>query len=99
MHLLVVGLALLLGSAVVAILCARAERVAGVVAAAGGVAGCVAGLVPAAQVLGGTDLPGLRAPWNVPYGSLSIGVDPLSFAATIPPMVARSAAGGSSGSH
>lgn len=78
MSLLVLALALLLGSAVAAMLLARAERGAGVVGAAGCVAGCIVGLVPTVGVLLGEDLPGFRAAWNVPYGRVSIGIDPLS---------------------
>ena len=78
MSLLVVALALLLGSAVAATLLARAEHAAGVVGMIGGVAGCLVGLVPTVRVLLGSDLPSLRTAWDVPYGSVSIGIDPLS---------------------
>jgi formate hydrogenlyase subunit 3/multisubunit Na+/H+ antiporter MnhD subunit len=78
MSLLVVALALLLGSAVAAVILARVERTAGVVGAVGGVAGCAVGLVPTVGVLLGGDLPSLRAAWDVPYGTIALDIDPLS---------------------
>lgn len=73
-----VSLALLLGSALVASLLARAERVMSAVAAAGAVAGCVVGLVLAVRVLLGAELAPLALPWDVPYGTLALALDPLS---------------------
>ncbi len=78
MSLLVLGLALLVGSAVLVVLLARAERASGVVGAIGGAAGCLVGLVPTVRVLLGSALPSLSTAWDVPYGSISIGLDPLS---------------------
>ncbi|MEW6270067.1 MAG: proton-conducting transporter membrane subunit [Thermodesulfobacteriota bacterium] len=78
MGLLVLGLALLLGSALAALLLAGSERASGIVGAVGGVAGCVVAVVPALRVLHGAELPLLEAPWDVPYGSLALGIDPLS---------------------
>jgi len=78
MGLLLLGLALLLGSAIAAVLLSPAERLSGIVGAAGAVVGCLVGLVPAVRVLLGGELPVLRFAWNVSYGSISIGLDPLS---------------------
>lgn len=78
MDLFVLGLALLLASAVAAVLLARTEHASGVVGAIGGAAGCMVGLVPTVRVLFGAELPILRTAWDVPNGSISIGIDPLS---------------------
>jgi hypothetical protein len=77
-ELLVLGLVLLGGSAVVALLLGRVQRASRVVGAVGGVAGCVLGLVPAVRVLLGGELLRFTAPWDVPDGSFSIALDPLS---------------------
>jgi formate hydrogenlyase subunit 3/multisubunit Na+/H+ antiporter MnhD subunit len=76
--LLVFGMALLLGSAVVAVLLARSPAASGVVAAVGGATGCTVGLVPTVQVLRGNSVATFSTTWDVPYGSISIGLDPLS---------------------
>ncbi len=78
MALLAVGLVLLLGSALAAMLLTRAERAAGVVGTIGCVAGCLFGLVPTLRTLLGGAPPRFSAAWHVPYGSLSLGLDPLS---------------------
>lgn len=42
------------------------------------VLGCVAGLVPAIQVLAGHPIPSLSVPWAVPGGEMKLAIDPLS---------------------
>ncbi len=67
MELLLLGLALLLGSAVAAVVLTRAERVGCLVGAVGGALGCAVALVPTVRVLLGAELPVQSAPWDVPY--------------------------------
>lgn len=76
---LLLALAVLLASAVAALLLARFARVAQWLAVLGVVAGCGVGLAGALRALasGGAAVE-RTAPWHVPGGALIVGVDPLS---------------------
>ncbi|NWF86155.1 MAG: hypothetical protein HXY18_20280, partial [Bryobacteraceae bacterium] len=75
MHLLVIGLAVVALSGVVALF---AGRVASRVAALGCVAGSLVGLVPALQAMGGHPFPELRPAWALPLGEFHLALDALS---------------------
>lgn len=73
------GLAVLLLGGCVALLAARASRVANVIGAASALVGCGMALVPMLRTINsGAGPEPLSKPWNVPYGSLSLAIDPLS---------------------
>jgi formate hydrogenlyase subunit 3/multisubunit Na+/H+ antiporter MnhD subunit len=79
MGLFLVGLVVLLAGGAAALLLAGAPRVANVVGAASALAGCAVALVPVtATVVTGAGPAPFSRPWNVPYGSLSLAMDPLS---------------------
>lgn len=60
-------------------LVARAPRVANFLGAASALVGCALVLVPVlATIVSGAGPVPLSKPWNVPYGSLSLAIDPLS---------------------
>ena len=83
---LLLGLAILVAGGLLALLLTRSARVANAVGAIAAVAGGIVALVPVLSVLvSGRSIPELSCAWNVPYGSLSVGLDPLSawFAAAI----------------
>jgi hydrogenase-4 component B len=71
-----VGIQLLCGIA--ALLLRRSSRAASAIGAIGPVVACVIGLIPAIEVLSGTQIAPVQAPWNMPLGTISIGIDGLS---------------------
>lgn len=86
MSLLLLGLGVLIGGGLLAALVGRSPRLANALGAATAVAGSAIAFVPAVGVLvSGASLPPLTWAWNVPFGSFTIGLDPLSawFAAAI----------------
>jgi formate hydrogenlyase subunit 3/multisubunit Na+/H+ antiporter MnhD subunit len=79
MGLFLAGLAVLLSGGLAALLWAGAPRVANLLGAASALAGCAIALVPVvATVISGVGPAPLAQPWDVPYGSLSLTIDPLS---------------------
>lgn len=56
----------------------RSRRWGTLLGVGGAVTGCLVGLVPVAAVLCGHPALSLRAPWDVPYGSLYVELDALS---------------------
>jgi hydrogenase-4 component B len=71
-----VGIQLLCGIA--ALLLRRHNRAASIIGAAGPVAACVFGLIPAIDALSGIPIAPVQARWNMPLGTISIGLDGLS---------------------
>jgi formate hydrogenlyase subunit 3/multisubunit Na+/H+ antiporter MnhD subunit len=83
---LLLGLVVLCGGGLVALLVGRSARLANALGAVTAVAGSGIALVPVVGVLvSGKSLPESSWAWNVPFGSFAIGLDPLSawFAAPI----------------
>ncbi len=72
------GLATLLSTGLVALLLARLGRIAQLVAVAGTASGCVVGLFGALQALFAGQPFELSAAWHVPGGALIVGIDALS---------------------
>jgi hydrogenase-4 component B len=73
------GLAVLLLGGCVALLVARASRVANFIGAASAIVGCGMAFVPMIRTIySGAGPEPLSKPWDVPYGSLSLAIDPLS---------------------
>ncbi|MBI4602301.1 MAG: oxidoreductase, partial [Planctomycetes bacterium] len=87
MTLLLIGVAVLVGGGLAALLASARPRLATTVGAGASVAGCALGLVPAARALLGAPPEPFRAAWSVPYGSLSLGLDPLSAVFLLPTLV------------
>jgi formate hydrogenlyase subunit 3/multisubunit Na+/H+ antiporter MnhD subunit len=77
MPLLLLALAVLIGSAAVALI-APGPRWVSRLGAAGAVVGCALGLVPALRVLAGAPSEALRLAWQVPYGAFYLEIDALS---------------------
>lgn len=80
------GLWVLLGGGLVAVLASRSARLANALGAVTAVAGSAIAFVPVVGVVAsGRSLPELSWAWNVPFGSFTVGLDPLSawFAAAI----------------
>ncbi len=78
MGLLLGAIVLLVVSGVLALAASRFPRLSTILGAGGAVAGCALGLVPAVRtVVSGTTETMARA-WDVPYGSFTIGLSPLS---------------------
>ena len=78
MQLLLTGLAVLAASGLASLVLGRWSRLANVVGATGAVAGSVLGFLPALTTLVRGDAHSESWPWDVPYGSFSIELDPLS---------------------
>src|SRR5512142_279291 len=78
MYILLIAVALLVVSGLLALAAGRSPRLSTSLGAGGAVAGCVLGLVPAlgAVIRGSTEA--LERAWDVPYGSFSVALDPLS---------------------
>ncbi len=75
MTLLLVSVALLVGSGLATVLAGRAALA---VSALGALSGCVLGLVPAILVLAGGPPPSLRVGWPLPGAGVSLEIDALS---------------------
>ena len=78
MQLLLTGLAILAASGLASLVLGRWSRLANVVGATGAVAGSLLGFLPALSTLVSGDAHSKSWPWDVPYGSFSIELDPLS---------------------
>ncbi len=61
-----------------ALLLRRSNHAASAIGVAGPVAGCIIGLIPTIEALSGTPVAPLRAPWNMPLGTIALGLDGLS---------------------
>jgi formate hydrogenlyase subunit 3/multisubunit Na+/H+ antiporter MnhD subunit len=84
MILLLLAIAILVLSGLLALFSSRWLRCCTVLGAGGAVAGCVVGLVPAVRALAGEAAESLRWPWHVPLGSFSVELDALSAFFVIP---------------
>jgi hydrogenase-4 component B len=78
MGLVVLAVAILVSSGLVALAAFRAPRLGSAVAAIGAVAACGVGMVPALRALTHGPLTELSRAWPVPAGALVAGLDPLS---------------------
>ncbi len=78
MALLLIGLAVITAGGVGALLLSASPRWASRMGAGSAVLGAALGLVPVFQRLAGHSLRDIRWPWQVPYGELHLGLDPLS---------------------
>ena len=84
MTVLLVAIAILVGSGLAALLGQRSARFASGVGVGGAVAGCLVGLFPAIRVLLGGGADSVRWAWAVPYGAFYVEVDALSAFFLIP---------------
>ncbi|HVM61914.1 MAG TPA: hydrogenase 4 subunit B [Verrucomicrobiae bacterium] len=75
---LLVAVAVLVCSALAALLASGSPRAATALGACGAVVACVIGLIATVPVLFGAPTESLRLAWNVPYGAFFVQVDPLS---------------------
>jgi hydrogenase-4 component B len=91
MTLLGLAIAVFLVGGVGACLATPRPRRASAIGAGGAVLGSGLGLVPAARVLAGRDLPAVHLPWAVPGGGLSLAIDPLSAFFLVPLFVVGAA--------
>lgn len=98
MNLLVSAFIILLAGAVLSVVLARQPRFLRIVGPLSAVAGCCAGLIPSINSLVCGGKTSLHLPWQVPVGSFSIAMDPLSafFAAAILVISAMAAVFGAS---
>jgi formate hydrogenlyase subunit 3/multisubunit Na+/H+ antiporter MnhD subunit len=78
MTLLVFAEAILLASAVIALLAHRQPRLTTAVATVGTLLAAATGLVPVVRTFAGQNLAPLRLPWQAPTQDLLLGLDPLS---------------------
>jgi hydrogenase-4 component B len=78
MHVFLIGLGLMVLGGLAALAAGRSSRWATAFGAAGAVAGCLLALGPAFRALLGTPSQGLRLAWNIPGGTLFLGLDALS---------------------
>lgn len=84
MTFLVLSLAVFMGGAMLCLLTAGHARLTRFVGPAVTVAGAIVGLVPAVQVLAGSGVLRVSAPWSMPFGSLTLQLDALSALFAIP---------------
>lgn len=78
MVILLVALAIVIGSGMLALAAGRFPRLSSALGAGGGVAGCALGLLPALACVRQGSTESLYRDWNVPYGAFSVSLDPLS---------------------
>lgn len=78
MTLLLAAIGVMFGSGAAALFCARDSRRATWFGAGGVIAGAFLGAVPAVRTLLGYQPDSLRLAWGLPFGSFSVGLDPLS---------------------
>jgi hydrogenase-4 component B len=90
---LLTSLCIILAGGVLAALTHRNERLSTGMALTGLLAGSILGLLSAIGVLVHGENLTLRIPWNMPMGSFSIGVDPISAFFMLPVLVLSSLAG------
>lgn len=87
MTLLLVALAIMLAGGVLALASVSSSRLATAFGVLGALAGSAIGLVPVVQVLTAGTTIALHLPWNVPYGSFAVTLDPLSALFVLPILV------------
>jgi len=87
MDTLLVAIGLLVVSGFLGLVAGRSARRTTFFGAGGAVGGCALGLIPAlgSVISGSTDA--IQRPWDVPYGSFSVALDPLSAWFVIPILV------------
>jgi formate hydrogenlyase subunit 3/multisubunit Na+/H+ antiporter MnhD subunit len=84
---LLVALAILAGSGLLAVAARRTPRLGTALGACGAILGSAVGLVPALEVVTGSPAVSLSLPWAVPYGSFSVELDALSAWFVVPVLV------------
>lgn len=84
MTLLLVAIVILVVTGFAALCAGRSDRVATLLAAGGAVAGSLLGLIPAVRALAGATVASIHWSWNIPGGSFSLRLDPLSAFFLIP---------------
>lgn len=87
MQWLLVALGILVVGGIAALVCARNAGLSTAVGFFGAVAGCVAGLVGLADIFSSGGERSYVAAWDVPYGSFSLEVDPLSAFFALPILI------------
>ena len=92
MHFLICAILIFLLSAVAALLLAKSPSRSTLAGVGGAVAGCVAGLIPAISIALGGGKESLRLPWNIPFGTFFVEIDPLSAFFLIPTFILCGAA-------
>jgi formate hydrogenlyase subunit 3/multisubunit Na+/H+ antiporter MnhD subunit len=76
---MLVGLTVLVSGGLIALILGAAPRLANLAGASSALAGCAIALVPLVGTLTSGAAPApFTQPWDVPYGSLSLAIDPLS---------------------
>ena len=78
MHVLLAAMILLIVSGLLAFVAGRSPRLSTALGAGGAAAGCALGLIPAVGVVIGGTTEAIHRAWDVPYGSFSVALDPLS---------------------
>ena len=84
MLLVLLSVAIQLLCGIAALLLRRNNRAASIIGATGPVAACVVGLIPAIEALSGTTIASVHAPWNMPLGTISLGLDGISALFLVP---------------
>jgi hydrogenase-4 component B len=92
MHLFLCSIFILFSSAVAALFLTKSPTKSALAGAGGAVAGCVTGLIPAFSVALGSAPESIRLPWNIPYGTFFLEIDPLSAFFLIPTFMLCAAA-------
>lgn len=87
MSLLLIACGFLATTGLLAIVVGRFPRICSLLGAGGAVAGSVLGLIPVLRVLGGEPVESMQIPWEVPSGSFSVALDPLSAFFALPILV------------
>jgi hydrogenase-4 component B len=84
MEWLIVAVGVLVASGSMAIVTTNAPRISTLCGAGGALAGCAIGLLAVARILWSGEVESLHWAWDVPYGSFSLELDPLSGFFAIP---------------
>ena len=84
MLLILLAMGLLLFCGFLALCFRKRARLSNILGAGGAIAGCIAGLAPAAAILWSGNTEQIRAAWDVPYGSFFLQIDSLSALFLIP---------------
>jgi hydrogenase-4 component B len=78
MFLILSSIAIQLFCGIAALLLRRNDRIASGFGAAGPVAACIVGLIPTLEALSGIAISPIHSSWNMPLGTISLGLDGLS---------------------
>ena len=84
MPLLLLAIGALLLSGLASLIAPRSSRWSARLGVGGAVTGCLLGLLPVADVLGGQPTLSFRTRWDVPYGAFFVELDPLSAVFLLP---------------